>query len=542
MQCLKDFGEVSGYKVNEGKSEAMMIKGCWPKQLDRMARFRWSKEGFRYLGVILTHCPSQLYKANYVKLLAQIKNDLERWDILPLSLVGRVETIRMNVLPRLLFLFCSLPVTVPVSTFKALDRLISKFIWQNKRPRVRLKVLCALRERGGLALPHFRNYYWASQLRILVSWIRVEEDTKWVGIEQSSLNNLSISVLPFLDSKVWRKLKIQNEWVNYTLKVWEKFRKVMDLPLSLSRATKISSIYDFLPAKLDTGFVKWAEKGLVTVDQLFEGTTFRAFSQLQTKFGIAQNDMFRYFQIRHYLLKHKEWDKIRDLPNNLELFWIEVVEKQNLSRKRISSLYNRIRLDTSDNTLDIKGKWELEANIIIADDEWVGAWVSWRKCLSSPSWREFSWKLRMRFFRTPLVISGFDKKASPLCWRGCGLVGDFSHIFWDCPLLKLFWENVLREIGVILGFDNHLEPQQVILGDLPLVEVGENGLYLLRAMVLIAHKMITVNWLKPHPPTLEQWTQRLKTVNCMENITAKLQLRMDKYLQRWAPVIMYLMN
>lgn len=51
---------------------------------------------------------------------------------------------------------------------------------------------------------------------------------------------------------------------------------------------------------------------------------------------------------------------------------------------------------------------------------------------------------------------------------------------------------------------------------------------MLRVLVLIAHKMITINWLKPYPPTLDQRTHRLKDVNCMENITSILQLK-----QRW---------
>ena len=153
MQCLRNFGEISGYKVNEGKSEAMMITGDRPRQLD-----------FRSLGVILAPNSSSLYKAYFDELISQIRKDLERQGLLPLSLVGRVETIRINVLPTMLFLFCSLPITVPVSTFKFLNRLISEFIWQNKRPRLRLKVLHSDKEKGGLALPHFRSYYWASQL------------------------------------------------------------------------------------------------------------------------------------------------------------------------------------------------------------------------------------------------------------------------------------------------------------------------------------------------------------------------------------------
>lgn len=116
--------------------------------------------------------------------------------MLPLSIVGRIETIRMNILPRLC-LFNALPITVPVSTFTFLDKLVSKFIWQNRRPRVRLKVFCALKDKGGLALLHFRRYYWAAQLGKLVSWMRLDMDTKWVHIEQGSVKNVSLSTLPF---------------------------------------------------------------------------------------------------------------------------------------------------------------------------------------------------------------------------------------------------------------------------------------------------------------------------------------------------------
>ena len=167
------------------------------------------------MGVILTPNSSQLYKANCDKQ----KN---------ISLMGRVQIIRMDVLPRMRFLFCSLPITVPVSIFKFLDRLIYEFIWQNKRPRVRLKGLLSDKEKGGLALPHFRSYFWASQLWILVSWIRLDMETKWAHIEQSSVTNISISALPFMEAKVWRKFKIQNESVNHTLN--QSFPKCGPLP------------------------------------------------------------------------------------------------------------------------------------------------------------------------------------------------------------------------------------------------------------------------------------------------------------------------
>lgn len=64
MQCLKDYGDISGYKINQNKSEAMMISGRWPSQLDETTSFRRSKQGFRYLGIIITPETTELFDSN----------------------------------------------------------------------------------------------------------------------------------------------------------------------------------------------------------------------------------------------------------------------------------------------------------------------------------------------------------------------------------------------------------------------------------------------------------------------------------------------
>lgn len=39
LNCLRDFGFASGYKVNESKSEALMLVGKWPTKLEKRASF-----------------------------------------------------------------------------------------------------------------------------------------------------------------------------------------------------------------------------------------------------------------------------------------------------------------------------------------------------------------------------------------------------------------------------------------------------------------------------------------------------------------------
>jgi hypothetical protein len=225
---------------------------------------------------VITPSTSKLYEANYGKLIREIKADVLKWEILPLSLVGRIETVRMNILPRLLFLFNSLPVKVPMAAFGNLDNLILRFVWQNKKARVRLKTLLLPKQKGGLNLPNIKYYYWAAQMRTLKAWMTNDIETGWVDIEQNSFPSVPLGALPFMSPASWKKLKIDNEWIKFTVKTWMVIRKQLSILNSLSRALKIAVMPEFPPGKIDKGFRTWAEKGLITVDQLFVGETLKS--------------------------------------------------------------------------------------------------------------------------------------------------------------------------------------------------------------------------------------------------------------------------
>ncbi len=111
------------YRISEFSCLLISVSsGDCPVELKEKVHFRWTEEGFRYLGIIITPSTAQLFEANYGKLITEIKNDLARWEILPLTLVSRVEAVRMNILPRLLFLFQSLPVMISGAFLKKLDK------------------------------------------------------------------------------------------------------------------------------------------------------------------------------------------------------------------------------------------------------------------------------------------------------------------------------------------------------------------------------------------------------------------------------------
>lgn len=58
--------------------------------------------GFDYLGIKITPKISLLSSANYEHLMAKLSEDTTRCMTLPLSLMGRINVIKMNILPKFL--------------------------------------------------------------------------------------------------------------------------------------------------------------------------------------------------------------------------------------------------------------------------------------------------------------------------------------------------------------------------------------------------------------------------------------------------------
>ena len=94
-------------KINTQKSLAFLYTNNekWEREIKESIPFTIATKRMKYLGINLPKETKELYTENYKTLMKEIRDGKNRWRDIPCSCVGRINIVKMTILPNAIYRF-----------------------------------------------------------------------------------------------------------------------------------------------------------------------------------------------------------------------------------------------------------------------------------------------------------------------------------------------------------------------------------------------------------------------------------------------------
>lgn len=494
LSVINRFGKFSGICINWGKSILFPLRaGSTPSQTDgQLSRV----SQFRYLGVEIHQDLKKYINLNLNPVVQHLSQRCNTWRSLPLTPVGRVNLIKMSILPKFIYLFRQTPIPISITFFRHLDSIMTSFIWNGRAPRIAKATLQLPGTLGGLALPCFLKYYWAAVLVTVKWWLSEEPANPAASLEAALIG--SYAELRNLVHRGPRSNADVTCPMKTTLKVWDTVNKLFLGPDNWSPATPLWGNPRLPHFHSIPDPVVWARYGVITLGDIVAQGQLITFDALKSEKDLPNHMFFRFLQVRHAFRSQFPG------PLTLEETPIEKVLKNQEGGRTLSVVYNLLVTQDTSKVSQLCERWRVDVPEL-SDGDWEEGIQQYLPLTISARDRFMQLKFIHRAYYSPIRLARIYPDRIARCPRCGSGEADFFHVVWSCPGVVEFWKNILDDINSIGGLQVPYSPIPLLLGICDFLEVTWGKKLFIFYTTLYARKAILLQWNQSQPPTKQLW-------------------------------------
>ena len=134
LELISEFSKVMGYKVNTQKSLTFLCTNNEKEIKESISFTNAIKKRIKHPGINLAKKTKELYTDNDKTLMKEITDNIKRWRDMPCSQTGRIDILKISVLPNIIYRLNAIPIKLPMAFLTELEQKNSQFVQKDKSP------------------------------------------------------------------------------------------------------------------------------------------------------------------------------------------------------------------------------------------------------------------------------------------------------------------------------------------------------------------------------------------------------------------------
>ena len=462
LDLLFQFSKYSGLTSNFDKTSAVWI-GSKINCKDRYCQeynINWTEENFTILGIKFNAALINIDNINFNDKIANLKKEIVSWSKRNLTPLGKITVIKTLLLSKITHLFISLP-NPNKELIDELEKTLFRFIWNGKVDRIARKTMYQDFNNGGCRMTHIPSFIKALKL----TWIRrlLHSNSSWVHLFNDECNSSIGELCQFGNEYI---LKCQKETKN---KFWKDvLQSLYEFNVLLPKTENLSILKlpiwynESIKINRKTVFYKnWYLSGISIVQDLFTNTgDFMSLYDFEQKYNFRPH--FTLLQgLKLAILS--TWPQLRNnsdiVPRPTRASFIELICKNDKGSRVMYDIFVKQMYSNP----KYENKWARDLNLN-PQFNWQKANNNILKHTKDTQIIWFQIRLLHRILPTKRNLYFMRIKDNPLCNFCRSDIDTYTHAFYDCPEVRIFWNEIelwMRErtqdditlniISVILG-------------------------------------------------------------------------------------------